>query len=418
MTTYGKRVKRNADCFQSHIEELEPVIAAKHIALLNYKKAPSKLTLKSARSTAQRTARRCANDYWQHLRSHIQLASDTGNIRGMYDGITRAFGPTIKKIAPFKSKSGDIITDQRKQMDRWVEHYLELYRENVTETALNAAQSLPVMDELDIQPTKSELSDATDSLASGKAPGKDDITPEIIKSAKPAILPALYELLCLCWDEGAVPQDMRDANIINLYRNKGDCGDCNNYRGISLLSIVGKVFARVALNRLQKLAERVYPEAQCGFQAERSTIDMLFSLCQLQEKCREQQMPLYVAFIDLTKAFDLVSRRGLLRLLEKIGCPPKLLSIITSFHDNMKRHNSTWWLLIRPLSYPEWRETGLCSRTYTVWDLLLPATLTCIQVYRRGNFPPHKIRWQVVQPCLSKSEDQSTESPHQGTPPC
>ncbi|XP_067875985.1 uncharacterized protein [Heterodontus francisci] len=53
------------------------------------------------------------------------------------------------------------------------------------------------------------------------------------------------------------------------------------------------------------------------------------------EKCREQQMHLYIAFIDLTKAFDLVSRRGLVRLLEKIGCPPKLLSI-TSFHDNMK----------------------------------------------------------------------------------
>ncbi|XP_067895355.1 uncharacterized protein [Heterodontus francisci] len=71
---------------------------------------------------------------------------------------------------------------------------------------------------------------------------------------------------------------------------------------------------------------------------------MLFSLRQIQEKCREQQLPLYIAFIDLTKAFDLVSRRGLFRLLEKIGCPPKLLSIITSFHDNMKgtiQHSGT-----------------------------------------------------------------------------
>ncbi|XP_067878459.1 craniofacial development protein 2-like [Heterodontus francisci] len=103
LTTYGKSAKRNADWFQSHNEELEPVIAAKRIALLNYKKAPSDLTsaaLKAARSTAQRTARRCANDYWQHLCSHIQLASDTGNIRGMYDGMKRALGPTIKKIAP------------------------------------------------------------------------------------------------------------------------------------------------------------------------------------------------------------------------------------------------------------------------------------------------------------------------------
>ena len=115
---------------------------------------------------------------------------------------------------------------------------------------------------------------------------------------------------------------MRDAKIVTLYKNKGDRGDCNNFRGISLLSITGKVFARVVLNRLQKLAEKVYPESQCGFRASRSTIDMVFSVRQLQEKCREQRRPLYLAFIDLTKAFDLVSRTGLFALLQKIGCPP------------------------------------------------------------------------------------------------
>ena len=62
---------------------------------------------------------------------------------------------------------------------------------------------------------------------------------------------------------------------------------------------------------------------------------MIFSLRQLQ-KCREQNRPLYLAFIDLTKAFDLVSREGLFLLLQKIGCPPTLLEIIVSFHDNMQ----------------------------------------------------------------------------------
>ena len=62
---------------------------------------------------------------------------------------------------------------------------------------------------------------------------------------------------------------------------------------------------------------------------------MIFSIKQLQEKCREQQQPLYLAFVELTKAFDLVSRTGLFKLLEKISCPPKLLSIIASFRVNM-----------------------------------------------------------------------------------
>ena len=55
---------------------------------------------------------------------------------------------------------------------------------------------------------------------------------------------------------------------------------------------------------------------------------MVFTLRQLQEKCREQKRPLYLAFVDLTKAFDLVSRDGLFKVLKKIGCPPKLLAII------------------------------------------------------------------------------------------
>ena len=131
-------------------------------------------------------------------------------------------------------------------------------------------------------------------------------------------------------------QDMRDAKILTLYKNKGERSDCNNYRGISLLSIIGKVYAWVLLVHLQKLAEHIYPESQCGFQAERSMVDMVFSLHQLQDKCREQWMPLYIAFIDLTKAFDLVSRDGLFKALCKIGCPPRLHSLIKSFHSNMK----------------------------------------------------------------------------------
>lgn len=123
---------------------------------------------------------------------------------------------------------------------------------------------------------------------------------------------------------------MRDRNIATLYKSKRDRSDYNTYRGISLLSIVGKVFPRVVLNRLQKLADRVYPESQCGFRSGRSTIDMIFSLRQLPKKCREQRQPLYIAFSVLTKAFDLVSRSGLFQVLAKIGCAPKLLSIIQS----------------------------------------------------------------------------------------
>lgn len=79
---------------------------------------------------------------------------------------------------------------------------------------------------------------------------------------------------------------------------------------------------------LQTLTERVYPEAQCRFRAETSTIDKIFKLRQLQEKCQGQRKPLYIAFIDLTKAFYPVFRKGLSDLLQRFGCPHKLQRMI------------------------------------------------------------------------------------------
>ena len=151
-------------------------------------------------------------------------------------------------------------------MARCVEHYSDLYsREStVSPAALDGIECLPTMDELDSEPLVEELSKATDSLASGKAPGNGGIPPDLIKHCKTPLLLPLHEVICQCWQEGAVPQDTRDSTIITLYKNKGERNDCNNYRGISLLSIVGKVFARVILIRLQKLAERIYLESQCG----------------------------------------------------------------------------------------------------------------------------------------------------------
>ena len=320
---------------------MQPLIEEKRAALRKNKKCPTRLTgnaLKAARRKCQRKARQCANNYWLNLASQIQVAADTGNIRAMYEGIKKATGPNKRKTAPLKSKRGEVISDKGKQMDRWKEHYAELLstETSITAEALQAIESLPCMTELDALPSKKELSDALDLMTSGKAPGMDGISPELLKCGKDVLIDELHFLLCNCWNGDGVPQDMRDCKINTLYKNKGDMSDCNNYRGIALLSNAGKLFARVVLMRLQKLAERVYPESQCGFRAERSTIDMIFSLRQLQEKSREQRKPLYMAFIDLTKAFDLISRNGLFQILDKIGCPPKLLNMIKSFHLGMK----------------------------------------------------------------------------------
>ena len=120
----------------------------------------------------------------------------------------------------------------------------------VSEEAFMSMESLSTMDDHDSEPTLEEINQALDQLSSGKAFRNDGIPVEVIKCAKGTLLKELHELLCQCWREGEVPQDMRDANIVTLFKNKGDRGDCNNYCSISLLNISSKLFAKVVLMKL------------------------------------------------------------------------------------------------------------------------------------------------------------------------
>ena len=98
----------------------------------------------------------------------------------------------------------------------------------------------------------------------------------------------LHRWIIKVWEKVHVPQAWKDANIVTIYK-KGDRTECGNYRGISLLSAAGKIFARILQNRLSShITPEVVPDTQCGFRSNRSTVDMIFCLRQLQEKCIEQ----------------------------------------------------------------------------------------------------------------------------------
>ena len=118
---FGKKTHKSQDWFEANASVLTPLLDEKRAALQAHENNPTNETqqaLKTARSQAQRSARRCANDYWQDLCCNIQHSADCGNIRGVYDGIKKALGPSKSKNAPLKSATGEIIKDKAKQMDR------------------------------------------------------------------------------------------------------------------------------------------------------------------------------------------------------------------------------------------------------------------------------------------------------------
>ena len=182
--------------------------------------------------------------------------------------------------------------------------------------------------------TVAEVSDALGKMRAGKSPGLDNLPIELILAGGGAAREALVQLTRRIWDNGTIPSDFKIANIITIFK-KGDRSNCNNYRGISLLSAAGKCFACILLSRLLVLAEEVLPESQCRFRSARGTTDKIFCARQLQEKAREQRGPLLYIFWDLKKAFDKIPRPAMWATLRRFGCPLHFINLIRGLNDGM-----------------------------------------------------------------------------------
>ncbi|VDM03284.1 unnamed protein product [Schistocephalus solidus] len=93
----------------------------------------------------------------------------------------------------------------------------------------------------------------------------DAIPADILKRDGPKMMNRLRMLFQEMWRKGRIPQDFKDATIVHLYKKKGNRKLSDNHRGISLMNIAGKIFARILLNRMNAhLEQGLFPESQCG----------------------------------------------------------------------------------------------------------------------------------------------------------
>lgn len=108
--------------------------------------------------------------------------------------------------------------------------------------------------------TCDELFQVLGKLKRGKAGGRTRILPEFLIYGGSELLYRLLMLMEDIWKSEKVVKDWKDAEIVHISK-KGDLKKCDNWRGISLLDLVGKVFARILQDRLQLITKKVLPES-------------------------------------------------------------------------------------------------------------------------------------------------------------
>ena len=191
---------------------------------------------------------------------------------------------------------------------------------------------------LDFEITHEELKLASKSLKTGKSPGLDNVLNEMLKP----ILDYQPELLLIlfnnCLKENVLNQEWLTSIICTIHK-KGAKDNPDNYRGISLMSCIGKLFFTILNNRLvEYLSDRnILSEGQLGFQKGNRTSDPHIIIHNLILKyCHKSNKRIFSCFVDFKKAFDNVSRQTLLEKLQIIGVDGKFYSIIESIYINDK----------------------------------------------------------------------------------
>ena len=250
---------------------------------------------------------------------------------------SKKFWSTIRRLRRGKqcsintvySGDGALLTSTRDVVTRWREYFEDLLNPTDTPSHEEAESGFS---EAGSPISGVEVAEVVKKLLGGKAPGVDEIRPEFLKALDVVGLSWLTRLYNIAWTSGTVPLDWQTGVVVPLFK-KGDRRVCSNYRGITLLSLPGKVYSGVLERRVRREVESRIQEEQCGFRPGRGTVDQLYTLRRILEGAWEFAQPVHMCFVDLEKAFDRVPRGVLWGVLREYGVPDPLIRAVRSLYD-------------------------------------------------------------------------------------
>ena len=178
------------------------------------------------------------------------------------------------------------------------------------------------------------IAKAVKKMRNGKAAGPSGIVAEMLKSSGADGNQITSDLANAIIREEKVPVDWEESFMINCPKSKGDALQRGNYRGLKLLEQMMKVIERIADVNIRLQVD--INDMQFGFMPGRGTTDAIFILRQMQEKYIGADKRLYMAFVDLEKAFDRVPRKVLWWAMRKLGVDEWLVKLVQAMYTNAR----------------------------------------------------------------------------------
>ena len=308
--------------------------AAVNVSRTRASKAAAQAVYTEAHKEVRRGVKKDKREYFEHLAEEAEQAAHSGNMKELYNTTRKLAGKFSRPERPIRDKQGQTIADSEQQLERWAEHFEELLNRPAPSNPPTIAEAERDLDINCDKPTKEEIVRAIKRMKNGKAAGPDGIPAEALKADVETTAAMLLPLFEKIWNMEEIPADWKEGHIIKLPK-KGDLSNCDNYRGITLLSVPGKIFNRILLERMRDAVDEKLRDNQAGFRQNRSCTDQIATLRIIVEQSLEWNSSLYINFVDYRKAFDSLHRDTLWQLLRHYGVPSKLMRLIEKSYEGM-----------------------------------------------------------------------------------
>lgn len=178
------------------------------------------------------------------------MAAKKRNMKDLYSFTRKPAGKYQRAEKPVKDKQGNPLTTADDQLKCWAEHFGELLKRSAPENPPDLTQSSRTLPLNCDKPSKSEIQRAIKALKKGKAAGPDGVPAEAMQEDIATSVDILHRLFARIREEGRIPEGWRERLIVKVPK-KGDLAECNNHRGIMLLSVLGKVLNSILLERMK-----------------------------------------------------------------------------------------------------------------------------------------------------------------------
>jgi hypothetical protein len=237
--------------------------------------------LQNLRHETSRTFMIKKREYLKDKINGLETNNKNKNIRDLYRGINEFKKRYRPRINIIKDETGNLLADYQSVLNRWKNFFKQVLKvrrvHNIRQMDVQTAEPLVP------EPSLVEVEIGIGKLKSYKSPGIDQIPAELIKAGGEILCSGIHKRIRSKWNKEESPQQWKESIIIPIYK-KGDKTDCNNYRGISLLSTAYKILSNIVLARLFLYVNEVIGDHQCGFRRNRSTTDQIFYIRQILEK--------------------------------------------------------------------------------------------------------------------------------------